>query len=132
MANYGELPRAHSAPTPGPLISVAQFDTPRDTKFILCNCLFSSLMGNIGSYISQSFPPKSKFAVDSDIPDFTGHIILVTGGNGGIGYEIIKALLPKKCQGIYAQSIQGACRVCNIAAQGRDWQRGSLHTARPL
>ncbi|KAJ7103405.1 NAD(P)-binding protein [Mycena belliarum] len=54
-------------------------------------------MGNIGSYISQSFPPKSKFSV-GDIPDLTGSVIVVTGGNAGIGYEIIKALLPKNAK----------------------------------
>ncbi|EIW52321.1 NAD-P-binding protein [Trametes versicolor FP-101664 SS1] len=42
--------------------------------------------------ISQGFPPKSKFSVDQ-IPDLTGRVVLVTGGNVGIGYETIKALL---------------------------------------
>ncbi|KAJ6503408.1 NAD-binding protein [Mycena vitilis] len=73
-------------------------------------------MGNISAYFAQSFPPKSKFTVD-DIPDLTGKVIIVTGGfvwsniflrcfpprllalsNGGIGYEIIKALLPKNAK----------------------------------
>ncbi|KAJ7619150.1 NAD-binding protein [Mycena polygramma] len=54
-------------------------------------------MGNISAYFAQSFPPKSKFAVD-DIPDLTGKVIIVTGGNGGIGYEIVKALLPKNAK----------------------------------
>ncbi|KAJ7925904.1 NAD-binding protein [Mycena leptocephala] len=54
-------------------------------------------MGNIPAYISQSFPPKSKFTVD-DIPDLTGRVIIVTGGNCGIGFEIIKALLPRNAK----------------------------------
>ncbi|PIL34948.1 hypothetical protein GSI_02735 [Ganoderma sinense ZZ0214-1] len=42
--------------------------------------------------LQQSFPPKSKFTVD-DIPDLSGRVVIVTGGNVGIGYETIKALL---------------------------------------
>ncbi|KAI0775581.1 NAD-P-binding protein [Trametes elegans] len=46
---------------------------------------------------SQSLPPKSKFSVDQ-IPDLTGRVIIVTGGNVGIGYETIKALLPRNAK----------------------------------
>nr|VWO99675.1 Alpha-crystallin (Acr) (14 kDa antigen) (16 kDa antigen) (HSP 16.3) (Nox16) [Ganoderma boninense] len=42
--------------------------------------------------LQQSFPPKSKFSVD-DIPDLGGRVVIVTGGNVGIGYETVKALL---------------------------------------
>ncbi|KAI0747564.1 NAD(P)-binding protein [Fomes fomentarius] len=42
--------------------------------------------------LNQSFPPRSKFSVD-EIPDLAGRIVIVTGGNVGIGYEIVKALL---------------------------------------
>ncbi|PIL34972.1 hypothetical protein GSI_02759 [Ganoderma sinense ZZ0214-1] len=42
--------------------------------------------------LQQGFPPKSKFSVD-DIPDLSGRIVIVTGGNVGIGYETVKALL---------------------------------------
>jgi len=49
-------------------------------------------MGTILSLLSQSFPPKSKFSTDQ-IPDLTGRITIVTGGNTGIGKETVKALL---------------------------------------
>ncbi|OBZ71702.1 Retinol dehydrogenase 11 [Grifola frondosa] len=41
---------------------------------------------------SGSFPPKSKFSTDQ-IPDLTGRVIIVTGGNTGVGKQTIKALL---------------------------------------
>lgn len=49
-------------------------------------------MGNALSNALQAFPPKSKFSTDQ-IPDLSGQVIIVTGGNVGIGKETIKALL---------------------------------------
>ncbi|KAH8818753.1 NAD(P)-binding protein [Flagelloscypha sp. PMI_526] len=52
-------------------------------------------MGYISNLIQtaiEAFPPKSKFSTN-DIPDLTGKVAIVTGGNSGIGYHTVKALL---------------------------------------
>ncbi|KLO08982.1 NAD-P-binding protein [Schizopora paradoxa] len=43
------------------------------------------------------FIPEPKFTVD-DIPDLSGRVIIVTGGNTGIGKETVKVLLRKNAK----------------------------------
>ncbi|PSR73937.1 hypothetical protein PHLCEN_2v10244 [Hermanssonia centrifuga] len=44
------------------------------------------------SILSQFFPPKPKW-IAKDMPDMSGMVCVVTGGNSGIGRETVKALL---------------------------------------
>ncbi|KZV86948.1 NAD(P)-binding protein [Exidia glandulosa HHB12029] len=46
----------------------------------------------LGIFWTQAFPPKPQWTVD-DIPDLSGKVTIVTGGNSGVGYETCKALL---------------------------------------
>jgi len=49
-------------------------------------------MGTTASMMGQMFPPKPKWTPD-DIPDLSGKVVIVTGGNAGCGKETIRALL---------------------------------------
>ncbi|KAF7309833.1 hypothetical protein MIND_00355200 [Mycena indigotica] len=42
--------------------------------------------------LAQSFPPKTKFTAE-DVPDLSGKVIVVTGGNSGVGKETVRVLL---------------------------------------
>ncbi|ORY75996.1 hypothetical protein BCR35DRAFT_306069 [Leucosporidium creatinivorum] len=47
------------------------------------------------------FPPTPTFKPDSDIPDLSGKVFIVTGANIGIGYETVKQLLLHNPQRVY-------------------------------
>ncbi|KAG8998200.1 hypothetical protein FRB94_007171 [Tulasnella sp. JGI-2019a] len=47
---------------------------------------------------TQCFPPTSTFDVNTDIPDLSGKVTIVTGGNSGIGKETVKVLLSKNAK----------------------------------
>ncbi|KAJ3879747.1 NAD(P)-binding protein [Lentinula edodes] len=53
-------------------------------------------MASVGTILSQLFPPKPRWSVDN-IPDLTGKVAIVTGGNVGIGKATCKHLLLKGC-----------------------------------
>ncbi|QRW14046.1 short chain dehydrogenase [Ceratobasidium sp. AG-Ba] len=54
-------------------------------------------MGNSLSILEQSFPPAPRWSIN-EIPDLTGRVMMVTGGNSGIGYDTCKALLSKNAK----------------------------------
>ncbi|KAG6856471.1 hypothetical protein H0H87_004050 [Tephrocybe sp. NHM501043] len=60
----------------------------------------------MGQTWSQTFPPAAKFSVDQ-IPDLSGKVMIVTGGNTGIGKEIVRALLSRNAK-VYMASRNAA------------------------
>ncbi|KAJ7645233.1 NAD(P)-binding protein [Mycena polygramma] len=54
-------------------------------------------MGTTISLLKQAWPPKSKFSV-ADVPDLSGKVMIVTGGNSGVGKETVKVLLQRNAK----------------------------------
>ncbi|KAJ7226766.1 NAD-P-binding protein [Mycena pura] len=48
----------------------------------------------VKSLATESFPPRSKFTI-KDVPDLSGKIIIVTGGNSGLGFATSKVLVER-------------------------------------
>ncbi|ORY55011.1 NAD(P)-binding protein [Leucosporidium creatinivorum] len=63
--------------------------------------LFGNLIARLspeGAMSTTFFPPSPKYDPSRDIPDLTGKIAIVTGGNSGVGYETVKQLLLKNAR----------------------------------
>lgn len=56
------------------------------------------VLGTIRRFLDQMFPPSPVFSPESDIPDLTGKVVIVTGGNSGVGKETAKQLLLKNAK----------------------------------
>ncbi|KAI0266574.1 NAD-P-binding protein [Gloeopeniophorella convolvens] len=63
-------------------------------------------MGQHASLLTQWFPPAPKFSVNH-IPDLTGKVAIVTGGNTGIGKETVRQLLLHNAKVYLAARSQG-------------------------
>ncbi|KAJ7182579.1 NAD-P-binding protein [Mycena crocata] len=51
----------------------------------------------IGSF-SEKWPPKPTWKAPDDVPDLTGQIFLVTGGNAGVGKETCRVLVARNAK----------------------------------
>ena len=71
-----------------------------EQKLFLILYLLSAIMGTTWS---QLRPPAPQFT-EKDIPSLDGEVIVVTGGNAGVGFELVKMLYTKGGCTIYIAS----------------------------
>jgi len=62
------------------------------------------------SVYDSNWPPKAKWGVH-DIPDLSGKVFIVTGGNSGIGQETVKALLQHNAKVYIAGHSKERCEI---------------------
>ncbi|OLL24896.1 putative oxidoreductase [Neolecta irregularis DAH-3] len=53
-------------------------------------------------FLKPIFPPKSRWSIEKDMPDMLGKVVVITGGNSGIGYEIVRILAYKNARVYFA------------------------------
>ncbi|KAJ7696045.1 NAD-P-binding protein [Mycena rosella] len=64
----------------------------------------------VGSF-SEKWPPKPTWKAPEDVPDLTGQIFLVTGGNAGIGKETCRVLVARNAKVYLAARSEERARV---------------------
>ncbi|KAF8594162.1 NAD-binding protein [Ceratobasidium sp. AG-I] len=82
-------------------------------------------MGNAYSMVKELLPGKPGWSVDQ-VPDLTGQVIIVTGGNAGIGRETCKVLLNKGAK-VYI-----AARSKSKADEAIEWLKTATNGKTPL
>jgi NADPH:quinone reductase-like Zn-dependent oxidoreductase len=63
----------------------------RRKKIISCIVIANTIIIIMGNVWGQLFPPKPHFT-EKEIPSLEGKVFIVTGGNSGVGLEIVKIL----------------------------------------
>ncbi|KAJ7065637.1 NAD-P-binding protein [Mycena amicta] len=80
----------------------------------------------MGTIFSRIFPPS--FSPTRDIPSLSDQIILVTGGNTGIGLETIRQLVRKDAAKVYlaARSPEKAAKAIESLEAAKDASKGQV------
>ncbi|KAI8630632.1 NAD(P)-binding protein [Xylariaceae sp. FL1651] len=86
-------------------------------------------MGIIRGAITQFFPPAPHFT-EAQTPSLTGKVFIVTGGNSGVGYELVKILYSKGGKVYVAgrSATKIATAIETIKAETAGSTEGQLHS----